>query len=167
MKISMIAAVAENRVIGKDNDLVWRLPDDMKFFMQKTTGHHVIMGRKNFESLPPKFSPLPNRTNIVVTRQKELTIEGATVVNSLEEAIAIANKNGEQEAFIIGGGEIYKLGLTIADAMYLSEIKESFDGDAYFPEFDKSEWVEVERKNHPIDEKHKHEFDFVTYERKK
>ncbi|QSE99274.1 dihydrofolate reductase [Fulvivirga lutea] len=166
MKISMIAAVAENRVIGKDNDLVWRLPDDMKFFMTKTTGHHVIMGRKNFESLPPKFSPLPNRTNIVVTRQKSLTIDGAEVVNSLEEALEIARKNGENEAFIIGGGEIYKLGLSVADTMYITEIKESFDGDAYFPKYDTSEWVEIDRKNHPTDEKHKHEFDFVTYERK-
>ena len=167
MKISMIAAVAENRVIGKDNDLVWRLPDDMKFFMQKTTDHHVIMGRKNFESLPPKFSPLPNRTNIVVTRQKDLKIEGTTVVNSIEEALSLADQNGEKEAFIIGGGEIYKLGLDIADTMYLTEIKHSFDGDAFFPEYDSSQWEEVERINHPIDEKHKYEFDFVTYVRKR
>ena len=163
----MIAAVAENRVIGKDNDLVWRLPDDMKFFMQKTTDHHVIMGRKNFESLPPKFSPLPNRTNIVVTRQKNLNIEGTTVVNSIEEALSLAKQNGEKEAFIIGGGEIYKLGLDIADTMYLTEIKHSFDGDAFFPEYDSSQWKEVERINHPIDEKHKYEFDFVTYVRKR
>lgn len=162
----MIAAVAENRVIGKDNDLVWRLPDDMKFFMQKTTDHHVIMGRKNFESLPPKFSPLPNRTNIVVTRQKDLKIEGTTVVNSIVEALSLAKQNGEKEAFIIGGGEIYKLGLGIADTMYLTEIKHSFDGDAFFPEYDSSQWEEEERINHPIDEKHKYEFDFVTYVRK-
>lgn len=163
----MIAAVAENRVIGKDNDLVWRLPDDMKFFMQKTTDHHVIMGRKNFESLPPKFSPLPNRTNIVVTRQSDLKIEGTTVVNSIESALSLAKHNGEKEAFIIGGGEIYKLGLDIADTMYLTEIKHSFDGDAFFPEYDSSQWEEVERINHPIDEKHKYEFDFVTYIRKR
>lgn len=165
MKISMIAAVAENRVIGKDNDLVWRLPDDMKFFMQKTTGHHVIMGRKNFESLPPKFSPLPNRTNIIITRQQNLHIEGTIVVNSLEAAIEVAKENNEEEAFIIGGGEIYKLGLEVADIMYISEIKHSFDGDAFFPEFDESQWKETERVNHPKDERHDYEFDFVTYEK--
>lgn len=163
----MIAAVAANSVIGKDNDLVWRLPDDMKFFMKKTTGHHVIMGRKNFESLPPKFSPLPNRTNIIITRQRDLNIEGATVVNSITAAIEIARSNNESEAFIIGGGEIYELGLDHADTMYISEIKESFEGDAYFPEFDQSKWKEVERINHPIDEKHQYEFDFVTYKKVK
>jgi len=166
MQISMIAAVAENYVIGKDNDLVWRLPDDMKFFMQKTTGHHVIMGRKNFESLPPKYRPLPNRTNIVITRQENYKAEGAHVVNSVQEALVIAHKNDEQEAFIIGGGEIYKLGLDIADTMYITEIHESFEGDAYFPEFDKSKWNEIERIPHPVDEKHKYPFDFVTYKKK-
>jgi dihydrofolate reductase len=163
MKISMIAAVAENRVIGKDNDLVWRLPDDMKFFMQKTTGHHVIMGRKNFESLPPKYSPLPNRTNIVITRQEEFFIDGAHVVHTFDDALKIAKDKEDEEVFIIGGGEIYKIGLAVADIMYLTEVKASFDGDAYFPEYDKNQWVEVERVNHPIDDKHKYEFDFVTY----
>ena len=163
MKISMIAAVAENRVIGKDNDLVWRLPDDMKFFMQKTTGHHVIMGRKNFESLPPKYRPLPNRTNIVITRQEDYFIDGAHVVHNFDDALKIAKDKGEEEVFIIGGGEIYKIGLAVADIMYLTEIKASFEGDAYFPEYDKTQWVEVERIHHPIDEKHKYEFDFVTY----
>ncbi len=163
MKISIIAAVAENRVIGKDNDLIWRLPDDMKFFMQKTSGHHVIMGRKNFESLPPKYSPLPNRTNIVITRQEDLFIDGAHVVHSLDDALKIAKDNREEEAFVIGGGEIYKMGLAVADIMYLTEIKSSFDGDAYFPEFDRSQWKELERLNHPKDDRHDYEFDFVTY----
>jgi len=164
MKISMIAAVAENRVIGKDNDLVWRLPDDMKFFMQTTTDHHVIMGRKNYESLPPKYKPLPNRTNIIITRQKDYNAD-AHIVHNLEDALAIAKNNNEPEAFIIGGGEIYKLGLEYADVMYITEIHESFEGDAFFPEFDKSQWKEVERVPHPVDDKHKHTFDFVTYER--
>lgn len=166
MQISMIAAVAENFVIGKDNDLVWRLPDDMKFFMQKTTGHHVIMGRKNFESLPPKYRPLPNRTNIIITRQEHYKAEGAHVVHSLQEALVIAHKNDEPETFIIGGGEIYKLGLDIADTMYITEIHEKFDGDAFFPEFDKSKWNEIERIPHQVDEKHKYPFDFVTYKKK-
>jgi dihydrofolate reductase len=166
MKISMIAAVAENRVIGKDNDLVWRLPDDSKFFMQKTTHHHIIMGRKNFESLPPKFSPLPNRTNIIITRQKDLEVEEAIIVHSLNEALEIARVNNETEAFIIGGGEIYKMGLPKANIMYITEIKASFEGDAFFPEFDMSKWEEVERIPHAIDEKHKYAFDFVTYRRR-
>jgi dihydrofolate reductase len=166
MKISIIAAVAENRVIGKDNDLIWHLPDDMKFFMQKTTGHHVIMGRKNFESLPPKYSPLPNRTNIVITRQNELFIDGAHVVNTLDEGLKIAKDNGEEEAFVIGGGEVYKLGLAVADIMYLTEIKSSFDGDTYFPEYDRNQWIEIARSNHPADDRHEYEFDFVTYKHK-
>lgn len=161
----MIAAVAENSVIGKDNDLVWSLPDDMKFFMQKTSGHHVIMGRKNFDSIPEKFRPLPNRTNIVMTRQQDLDLEGVLVVNSLDAALAIAKQNKEEEAFIIGGGEIYKLGLDVADIMYLTEIKGSFDGDAFFPKFDRSKWKETERIPHGTDKKHAYAFDFVTYQR--
>ncbi len=167
MKIAMIAAVAANRVIGKDNDLVWRLPDDMKFFMQKTTGHHIIMGRKNYESLPQKFRPLPNRINIVMTRKKDLIIPGVHIVNNMEDAIKISQQNDEEEAFIIGGGEIYKLGLTVADTMYITEIKESFDGDAFFPEFDTQQWVETERTPHDKDDRHAHTFDFVTYKKKK
>lgn len=165
MKISMIAAVSENRVIGKDNDMVWSLPDDMKFFMQKTSGHNVIMGRKNYESLPPKYRPLPNRVNIIMTRNSEYNVQGAMVVGSLPEALKIAEDNKEEEVFIIGGGEIYKLGLEIADVMYITEIKSEFEGDAFFPEFNQNAWQEVERIHHPVDEKHRHEFDFVTYER--
>lgn len=162
----MIAAIAENLVIGKDNDMIWSLPDDMKFFMQKTTGHHVIMGRKNFESLPPKFRPLPNRANIVITRQNDYRAEGCHVVHSLEEALETARNNNEKEAFIIGGGEIYKMGLPLADIMYLTEIKATFEGDAYFPAFDPDNWEEVKRVNHAEDEKHIYEFDFVTYVKK-
>ena len=161
----MIAAVAENRVIGKDNDLAWNLPDDMKFFMQKTSGHHVIMGRKNYESIPLKFRPLPNRTNIIITRQADYLAEDCIVVHSLETALDVAMKNGEQEAFIIGGGEIYTLGLSMADRMYITEVKAAFEGDAYYPEYDPSQWREVDRKHHPADERHTFAFDFVTYER--
>lgn len=163
MKIAMIAAVAENRVIGRNNDMVWHLPDDMRFFMQKTTGHHVIMGRKNFDSLPAKYKPLPNRVNVVITRQKDLQIEGVHVVNSLEEALEIAKANHEEEAFVIGGGEIYALALEQADTLYITEVKAQFDGDAFFPDFDKSEWTETGRHRHTRDEKHNYEFDFVTY----
>ena len=165
MKIAMIAAKTQNNVIGKDNDLPWHLPDDMKFFMQKTTGHHVIMGRKNFESLPPKFSPLPNRTNIIMTRKTDYHPEGTEVVHSLEDALAVAERGGEQEVFIIGGGEIYKLGLDRADILYLTEIKTEIDGDAYFPEIDLDKWKETARTPHTTDDRHKYAFDFVTYVR--
>ena len=165
MKISMIAAMGQNRVIGKDNDIPWHLPDDFQFFKKTTEGHHVLMGRKNFESLPPRFKPLPNRPNVIITRNPEYHADGAVVVNSLEEALDEANSNGEQEAFIIGGGEIYKLGLAYADTIYLTEINGEFDGDTIFPEFDKSIWKETDRKHHSTDDRHQFSFDFVTYQK--
>jgi dihydrofolate reductase len=165
MTISLIAALAENRVIGRNNDLPWRLPDDMKFFMQSTKGHYVIMGRKNYDSLQDKFKPLPNRTNIVVTRQKELDAPGCIVVHSVENALGIAKENHEQEAFVIGGAEIYKIALPMAHRLYLTEIHANVEGDTYFPEFDKKEWKEVSRLPHSADERHPFAFDFVVYER--
>ncbi len=165
MKISMIAAMSRNRVIGKDNDIPWHLPDDFKFFKDTTKHHHVIMGRKNYESLPHKFKPLPDRPNVIITRQANYPVEGAQVVPSLEAALEIARKAGEQEAFIIGGGEIYKLGLDIAEIIYLTEIDGEIAGDVFFPEFNKALWKEIDRRHHPADERHKFAFDFVTYEK--
>jgi len=165
MTISLIAALAENRVIGKNNDLPWRLPDDMKFFMETTKGHYVIMGRKNYDSLLDKYKPLPNRTNIVVTRQKDLQAPGCVVVNSVEKGLEIARQNNEQEVFVIGGAEIYKIALPDADRLYLTEIQAQVEGDTYFPEFSKQEWKEVSRKSHPADARHPFSFDFVIYEK--
>ena len=165
MIISIIAAVAKNRVIGKANDLPWRLPDDMKFFMQTTNGHHVIMGRKNYESLPEKFKPLPNRTNIVVTRQKNYGATGCTAVHELSDGINLAKANDEKELFIIGGAEIYKLALPITDTLYLTEIDAEIDGDTFFPEWNKQNWKEISRQHHPVDSKHKFAFDFVVYKK--
>ena len=165
-KISIIAAVAQNGVIGKDNDLVWHLPDDMRFFSTKTKGHIVVMGRKNWDSIPLKYRPLPNRENIILTRNKEFRTDGAEVFDSLEKAIIHSNKTPEKEIFIIGGSEIYKLALPYTYRMYLTEIAESFEGDTYFPEYDKSMWKEISRIHHPKDEKHASEFDFVEYLRK-
>jgi len=167
MIISLIAAVAENKVIGKDNDLVWHLPDDMRYFMETTEGHHVLQGRKNFYSVPEKFRPLKNRVNIIVSRQPDLKIEGCIVKNSISDGISYAEKNDENELFIIGGGEIYKQSLHLADKIYITEVKSSFQGDTYFPEFDLSEWEEVSRISHPVDEKHLYSFDFVILERKR
>lgn len=166
MIISLIAALTENRVIGKDNDLPWHLPDDMKYFMQTTLGHHVIMGRKNYESIPKKFRPLPNRTNIVVTRQEDYAAPGCIVVNSIAQGIDIAIENHEPEVFIIGGAEIYTQSLSMANRLYLTEIQTSLEGHAFFPAFDTHAWKEVSRKHHPMDEKHIYAFDFVVYEKK-
>lgn len=165
MKISLIAAVAQNRVIGKNNDLPWHLPDDMKYFMQTTKGHHCIMGRKNYESIPEKFRPLPNRTNIVVTRQEKFQAPGCIIVHSIDEGLAIARTNKETETFIIGGAEIYKTSLAVADLLYITEIKANIEGDTYFPEFKSSGWKEISREHHPMDEKHNYAFDFVVYEK--
>lgn len=166
MKISLIAAHAQNRVIGKNNDLPWHLPDDMKYFMTTTQGHYCIMGRKNYDSIPAKFKPLPKRTNIVVTRQRDFQAPGCIVVNAIEDGIALARKNEETEIFIIGGAEIYKTSLSSADRLYLTEIQAVIDGDVYFPEFKKEEWKEVSRQHHPVDQRHIYAFDFVIYERR-
>jgi dihydrofolate reductase len=166
MKISLIAAHAQNRVIGKNNDLPWHLPDDMKYFMTTTQGHYCIMGRKNYDSIPAKFKPLPKRTNIVVTRQRDFQAPGCIVVNAIEDGIALARKNEETEVFIIGGAEIYKTSLSSADRLYLTEIQAVIDGDVYFPEFKKEEWKEVSRQHHPVDQRHIYTFDFVIYERR-
>lgn len=166
MTISLIAALSQNRVIGKDNDLPWHLPDDMKYFMKTTSGHYVIMGRKNYESIPEKFRPLPNRTNIVVTRQKNYKAENCRVVHSLNDALNIAQHDNQHEVFIIGGAEIYHQGISLADRLYLTEIKGRLDGDTYFPDFDKTHWKETSRQHHPQDERHAYALDFVIYEKK-
>ncbi|RLD21954.1 MAG: dihydrofolate reductase [Bacteroidetes bacterium] len=166
MIISMIAAVAENKVIGKDNDLVWRLPDDMKYFMETTKDHFIIMGRKNYESIPHKFRPLPNRTNIIVTRQTDYIADDCIIVDTIEKAIDYTKENDQKEIFIIGGGQIYAQSLDLANKLYITEIKEKFEGDTYFPPYDKCAWEEVSRIKHAKDEKHLQEFDFVIYERK-
>lgn len=167
MIISMIAALSKNRVIGRNNDLPWKLPDDMKFFMETTKGHHTIMGRKNYDSIPAKFKPLPNRVNIVVTRQKNFEAPGCTVVDSVEKGLQIARNSKEPEVFIIGGAEIYKLGLPHADRLYLTEIDAVIDGDTYFPQVDETRWRETSRIHHDKDDRHLYSFDFVTYDKKR
>lgn len=166
MIISLIAAVSRNQVIGKENDLPWRLPDDMKYFMQTTSGHHVLMGRKNYDSLPDKFKPLPNRTNIVVTRQDGFQAEGCTVVDSIEKGIEYAAANKEQELFIIGGAQIYNQALAGADYLYITEIDADIEGDTYFPDTQPHDWEEISRKHHEADDRHRYSFDFVIYKRK-
>lgn len=158
--ISIIVATTENGVIGKDNQLLWKLSADLKQFRILTTGHSVIMGRKTFESIG---RPLPNRTNIVISRQKDLTLpEGVLKVNSLERAIKTAkNHAGNEEIFIIGGGNVYEQALKITDKVYLTEVKASIEGDAFFPALHANEWKEITRVSHPKDEKNEYDFDFV------
>lgn len=165
MIVSAIAALSRNRVIGKNNDLPWRLPDDMKFFMETTKGHHVIMGRKNYDSLHEKYKPLPQRTNIVITRQQELKAPGCTVLHAVEPALDLARNNDEPECFIIGGAEIYQLAMPYTTRLYLTEIDAVIEGDTFFPETDPSDWKEVSRTHHAADQRHAYAFDIVVYDR--
>ncbi|MFZ9982457.1 MAG: dihydrofolate reductase [Cyclobacteriaceae bacterium] len=165
MKISLIAALDKNRVIGKNNDLPWRLPDDMKYFMQTTMGHPVIMGRKNFDSIPPKYRPLPGRMNIVLTRQNNFTSNGIYVSHDAEQALKQAASENPSEIFIIGGAEIYRLFIGMADSLYLTEIDASIEGDTFFPAINLTDWKETKRIHHPSDNRHAFSFDFVVYDR--
>lgn len=160
--IILIAAVAEQNVLGKDNAIIWHLPDDFKHFKTLTSHHYIIMGRKTFESFP---KPLPNRTHVIITRQKDYVVpENCIVVHSLEEALE--RTKDEEEVYVIGGGEIYTLALPIADQLEITQVHASFDGDAFFPEFSTFDWQLVKENYHPIDEKHAYAFTFQTYIRK-
>ncbi|MCR4302414.1 MAG: type 3 dihydrofolate reductase [Sulfuricaulis sp.] len=161
-RVSLIAAMAENRVIGVNNKLPWHLPADLRHFRQLTTGHPVIMGRRNYESIG---KPLPDRANIVVTRNPAFRAPGCQVKNSLEEALReIQDKS---EIFIIGGAEIYRQSIGSADRIYLTLVHAEIDGDTYFPEFDRGDWQEVSRVHHTADEKNPYAYSFVTYDRRK
>ncbi|MAE61988.1 MAG: diacylglycerol kinase [Planctomycetaceae bacterium] len=160
MTISMIAAMARNRVIGRDGQLPWSLPDDMAHFMKHTRGHAVIMGRRTFDTLD---GPLTNRNNIILTRQRHLAVDGATIVHTLDQAIAAAGD--DDEPFIAGGEDIYRLALPRADRIYLTVVHASPNGDTRFPPFDASDWQIVENIHHPTDDRHTHAFDFLTYQR--
>jgi dihydrofolate reductase len=168
MKRTIVVAISKNYAIGKDNELLWRLPDDFRFFKQVTLDHVVILGRKTFDSLP---GLLPRRTFVIITRQEDYQApEGHYAVNSLEEALSLCEiQKQEKEVFIIGGGTIYKESLdkNLIDKMHITEVMASIEGaDTFFPEFDRSLWKETERVHHPADEKHQYAFDFVTYEKK-
>lgn len=161
--ITMIAAVGENNALGKDNNLLWHLPDDFKRFKQLTTGHTIIMGRKTFESFP---KPLPNRTHVIITRDRNYNVEydACIVVHSFEEAIKLTE--GDANPFIIGGGEIYKQGEEFADKLEITRIHENFEADTFFPEVDENIWKLIGSEYHPKDERHKYDFTYLTYIRK-
>ncbi|MFV0564361.1 MAG: dihydrofolate reductase [Flavobacteriaceae bacterium] len=160
--LTIIVAAAENNVIGKDNQLIWHLGDDLKRFKQLTTGHHIIMGRKTFESFP---KPLPNRTHVVITRQKDYKApEGVILVNSLEDAID-ASKNDSQP-FIIGGGEVYRQAIKLAAKIELTRVHETFVGDAFFPAIDTNIWKETANTFHTKDQNDDYDYSFITYEKR-
>lgn len=160
--LTIIVAAAENNAIGKNNQLIWHLSDDLKRFKTLTSGHHIIMGRKTFESFP---KPLPNRTHVVITRQANYQVpDGVIVVNSLEDAID-ASKNDPQP-FVIGGGQIYEQAIAIADKIELTRVHENFEADAFFPEINHGVWQETAKTFHKKDKEHPYNFSFITYERK-
>lgn len=163
MIISLIAAVGENNVIGANGDLPWNLPDDMKFFSKTTRGHHVLMGRKNFDSIPEKYRPLPGRPNIVVTRNTGFSDDAVLVANSIEEGIAAARAAGESELFIIGGGEIYRQTIDRADRLYLTHVHASPEGETHFPVFKAEEWRKKTLSTHPKDDVHNFSFEICVY----
>lgn len=157
--LTLIAAASENNALGKNNDLVWHLPDDFKRFKALTSGHYIIMGRKTFESFP---KPLPNRTHVIITRQKDYDVpEGCIVVNSLSKAIEVCPEN--EEVFIIGGGQIYKQSIEIADKIELTRVHTTVEADAFFPEIDEAIWEVIQSEYHPKDEKHPYDFTYLTY----
>lgn len=161
MRISAIAAMASNRVIGKDNRLPWHLPADLRRFKSLTMGHWLVMGRKTHESIG---RPLPGRTTVVVTRQEGYSPAGVRVARSLEEALALAQ--AEDEIFIAGGGEIFRQALPITDRLYLTILEEPFAGDAYFPELDPTEWTLVDREDHGPTAETPFAWSFQTFDRR-
>jgi dihydrofolate reductase len=158
--ISLVVAVSENNAIGKNNQLLWHLPNDLKFFKNTTWGGAVIMGRKTFESVN---KPLPGRTNIVITKQVNWTSENVIVVNSIEAAIQKAKDLNFKDIFIIGGGEIYKESMSIADKIYLTKVHTTIEGDTYFPELQNDKWKMISNKDFSADEKHVFDYSFQEW----
>jgi dihydrofolate reductase len=163
MTVKLIVAKADNNAIGKGNNLIWRLPADLKFFKKTTLGHTLIMGRKTFESIG---FPLPGRTTIIITRDKNYTQDKCLIAHSIEEAISLVEN--DESPFIAGGATIYNQALEkeLIDEMIITEVHESFEADAFFPEFDLSQWKETSREKHETDEKNKLEYSFVVYKKK-
>jgi dihydrofolate reductase len=162
MNVSIIAAIARGGVIGRGGDLPWHLPADLRRFRKLTTGHHILMGRKTFQSLG---RPLPERANVVISGQADYDPPGVLVARGLDEALARARAAGETEAFVIGGAEIFRLALPLADRLYLTQIDAEIAGDTYFPDYEASKWRLVEQSEHAADEKNPFPMTFLRYER--
>lgn len=163
--LSLIAAVARNGVIGKDNTLLWRLPEDLQFLKRTTLGYPVIMGRKTWDSLPARVRPLPGRSNIVVTRNPDWQAEGALATTSLQAALS--QLGDAPKAFVIGGAELYALALPLADELVLTEIDRDYEGHVHFPAWDRQQFTEVSRETHHAGEPNHFDYAFVTYRRKR
>ena len=163
MNISCVVAVANNRVIGKDNDIPWNLPADIKYFKKRTSGHHILMGRNCYESIG---RPLPKRTNVIITRDPYYRVSNCIVTHSIEEALGIAYDNGETEAMIIGGGTIYNQTQDLWDRLYLTEVDINVDGDIFFPDIDFAQWELESEESHLPDEKNEFPYTFKIYNRK-
>ena len=163
MRLSLIVAASENNVIGKNNDLPWVLPNDMKYFKNTTWGMPLIMGRKTYESM--KNEPLPGRINIVITRQTRWKPEGAVVVNNWKDAMFVANDADCKEVFVIGGGEIFKDTIKKADRIYMTRVHTIIDGDVFFPEIDEKKWKKISTRDCFADPKHKFDYSFEIWER--
>lgn len=161
MRISIIAAMAINRTIGLENRLPWHLPDDLQRFKAITMRHHIVMGRKTYDSIG---KPLPGRDTIIVTRNADYAVPGCIAVNSLDAALTVSY--GDEEVFFVGGADLYRQALPIANRIYLTEIQRVFDGDAFFPEFDRRPWIETARDRHQTTGDDSFEYHFVTYDRK-
>lgn len=165
MIISAIVAASKNGVIGKGNDIPWYLSADLKYFKRQTLRHHIIMGRKTFQSIG---KPLPKRTNVVITRDPFFIASNCLIANSLEKALAIALDNSEEEVFIIGGGQIYELSFPYLDRIYYTAVNvEISDGEVFFPEINPEEWILVSEDPHRADEKNEYDYNFKIFERKK
>jgi dihydrofolate reductase len=161
--IAYVVAMDDNRLIGRDNDLPWRLPDDMRWFREKTMGKPCIMGRKTYDSLPDRFRPLPGRLNIVVTRNSGYEAPGAVVVHSVESALAAAGN--VPEVIIVGGAYLFRELMPVVNRLYLTQVHGAAEGDVYFPDFDPRQWRETFRQNHPADERHNFGFTWLILER--
>lgn len=157
-RTSIIVAMAKNRTIGINNTLPWRCPEDLRHFKSLTMGHHIIMGRKTYDSIG---KPLPGRTTVIVTRNRELKIDGCLIAHSLQEAIAACAR--DEEIFIVGGAELYAQALPLADTLYITEIQRDVEGDAHFPEFSRTQWQEVAREKHSQQSPQQLDYDFVIY----
>ncbi len=160
--ITIIAAIAKNNALGKDNDLIWHLPADLKRFKKVTSGHHILMGRNTFESIG---KPLPNRTSVIITRNQDYFKDGCLIANSIEEALELSK---DDDAFIIGGAQIYKQAIEkgLVDKLDITIVHQDFEADVFFPEIDMNVWKEVAREDFKADEKNKYDYSFVSYVRK-
>lgn len=164
MEIVLIAAIAKNNAIGKDNKLLWHLPDDFKHFKAQTTGHYIIMGRKTFETFP---KPLPNRTHIIITNQKDYVVpENCYIVNSVADALHLCKEHQQQKVYVIGGGQIYEQMMNVATRLEITHVDVTPDADAFFPQIDPEKWQPVSVVTHAIDEKHLYAFNITVYKKK-